>query len=161
MSISHTIFAAGCFWGVQSKFDSVQGVVSTLAGYTGGIIENPSYEKVCTGQTGHSEAVLIYYDDSIISFDELLNIFFANHNPTTPNRQGLDIGPQYRSVIFVANEEQESAALHKIRELNDSGIYSAPIVTQVLPESIFYPAEEYHQKYLSKRGHDSYGVLPF
>ncbi len=152
MSMSHTIFAAGCFWGVQAVFDAVQGVVSTTAGYTGGIVENPSYDRVCTGDTEHAEAVLINYDDSIVSFDELLDIYFANHNPTTPNRQGADIGTQYRSAIFFADEEQEAAALRRIRELNDSGVYNAPIVTQVLPETIFYPAEEYHQKYLAKKG---------
>lgn len=151
MSISHAIFAAGCFWGIQAAFDVVQGVVSTTVGYTGGVIPNPSYERVCIGDTGHAEAVLVNYDDSIINYEELLDIYFANHDPTTFNRQGPDIGSQYRSAIFFADEEQESIALNKIRELNDSGIYHAPIVTQVLPETIFYPAEEYHQKYLAKQ----------
>lgn len=160
MSMSHTIFAAGCFWGIQAVFDAVQGVVATTAGYTGGLLPNPSYENVCSGDTGHAEAVLINYDDSIISFDELLNIYFAHHNPTTLNRQGADIGTQYRSAIFFANEEQEAAALRKIRELNDSGIYAEPIVTQVLPEMIFYPAEEYHQKYLAKQGKTTCSAKP-
>lgn len=160
MSMSHTIFAAGCFWGIQAIFDAVQGVVATTVGYTGGIKENPSYEHVCSGDTGHAEAVLINYDDSIISFEELLDIYFANHDPTSLNRQGPDVGTQYRSAIFFANEEQEAAALRKIRELNDSGIYKSPIVTQVLPESAFYPAEEYHQKYLAKRGRTTCAAKP-
>ena len=160
MSISHTIFAAGCFWGIQAAFDVVQGVVSTTVGYTGGEIANPSYEQVCTGDTGHAEAVLVNFDDSIISYDELLDIYFANHNPTTLNRQGADIGTQYRSAIFVANEGQEAAALNKIRFLNASGIYDSPIVTKVLPETIFYPAEEYHQKYLAKKGKISCAANP-
>lgn len=152
MGISHTIFAAGCFWGIQAAFDAIQGVVATTVGYTGGIVENPSYERVCSGDTGHAEAVLVTFDDFVISFDELLDVYFANHNPTTLNRQGADIGTQYRSAIYTANEAQEAAALRKIRKLNDSGIYEAPIVTQVLPETIFYPAEEYHQKYFLKHG---------
>ncbi|MBP3687910.1 MAG: peptide-methionine (S)-S-oxide reductase MsrA [Alphaproteobacteria bacterium] len=158
MSISHAIFAAGCFWGIQAAFDVVQGVVSTTVGYTGGVIPNPSYERVCIGDTGHAEAVLVNYDDSIISYEELLDIYFANHDPTTFNRQGVDIGIQYRSAIFFADEEQESIALNKIRKLNDSGIYHAPIVTQVLPETIFYPAEEYHQKYLAKQKRTSCSI---
>ena len=152
MSMAHVIFAGGCFWGMQAVFDAVQGVVSTTVGYTGGNIENPTYEMVCSDTTNHAEAVLVNYDDSVISFDELLDVFFANHNPTTLNRQGNDIGTQYRSVIFVANDEQEIKAINKIRELNDKKIYKSPIVTQVLREKIFYPAEEYHQKYLEKKG---------
>lgn len=155
MSMAHTIFAAGCFWGVQSVFDAMQGVISTTVGYTGGTLPMPTYEQVCTGKTNHAEAVLVNFDDEIVSYDELLDVFFANHNPTSLNRQGADIGTQYRSAIFTANEEQEAAALRKIRALNDSGIYKTPIVTQVLPEKTFYPAEEYHQKYLEKRGKTS------
>lgn len=160
MSISHTIFAAGCFWGVQAVFDAVQGVISTTAGYTGGIIKNPTYERVCLGDTNHAEAVLINFDDTIVSFEELLDIYFANHNPTTMNRQGNDIGTQYRSAVFFANEEQESTTLKKIRKLNESGIYKSPIVTQVLPEMTFYPAEEYHQKYLAKHGAHTCSAKP-
>lgn len=152
MELSHAIFAAGCFWGVQAAFDAVDGVVSTLAGYTGGTLENPSYERICRGDTNHAEAVLVNFDETIVSYDKLLDIYFASHNPTTLNRQGPDIGTQYRSAIFTANEEQEAAALAKIRQINESGIYRTPVVTQVLPEQTFYPAEEYHQKYLAKRG---------
>lgn len=152
MELSHAIFAAGCFWGVQATFDAVDGVVSTLAGYTGGTLENPSYERICRGDTNHAEAVLVNFDETIVSYDKLLDIYFASHNPTTLNRQGPDIGTQYRSAIFTANEEQEAAALAKIRQINESGIYKSPVVTQVLSEQTFYPAEEYHQKYLAKRG---------
>lgn len=152
MAIMHAIFAGGCFWGIQATFDAVRGVVSTTAGYTGGTLKNPSYEKVCSGSTNHAEAVLINYDNSIISYDNLLDIFFSSHDPTQLNRQGLDIGSQYRSAIFTTNSEQEALALKKIRNLNESGIYKTPIVTQVLPENCFYPAEEYHQKYLKKLG---------
>lgn len=151
MSISHTIFAAGCFWGVQAVFDAVPGVISTIVGYTGGDVENPTYELVCKGNTNHAEAVLIEYDDEVISFAELLDIYFASHDPTTLDRQGPDIGSQYRSAIFVADEEQEAAAIKKIQQLNKDHVYRNPIVTKVLPETVFYPAEEYHQKYLAKR----------
>lgn len=152
MSMSHAIFAAGCFWGVQAAFDAVRGVVSTVVGYTGGTVPNPSYELVCTDTTNHAEAVLVTFDDTIVSYDELLDIFFANHDPTTVNRQGSDFGAQYRSAVFTANQDQKVAVLNKIRHLNASGLYKSPIVTQVLPEQIFYPAEEYHQKYLEKYG---------
>ena len=138
MELSHAIFAAGCFWGVQAAFDAVDGVVSTLAGYTGGTLENPSYERICRGDTNHAEAVLVNFDETIVSYDKLLDIYFASHNPTTLNRQGPDIGTQYRSAIFTANEEQEAAALAKIRQINESGIYRTPVVTQVLPEQTFY-----------------------
>ena len=131
MSMAHVIFAGGCFWGMQAVFDAVQGVVSTTVGYTGGNVDNPTYEMVCSDMTNHAEAVLVNYDDTVVSFDELLNIFFANHNPTTLNRQGYDIGSQYRSAIFVANDEQEAKAIDKIREINESKIYKNPVVTQV------------------------------
>lgn len=160
MSMAHVIFAGGCFWGMQAVFDAVQGVVSTTVGYTGGNVDNPTYEMVCSDMTNHAEAVLVNYDDMVVSFDELLNIFFANHNPTTLNRQGYDIGSQYRSAIFVANDEQEAKAIDKIREINESKIYKNPVVTQVLRERTFYEAEEYHQKYLEKRGKKSCSLKP-
>ena len=160
MSMAHVIFAGGCFWGMQAVFDAVQGVVSTTVGYTGGNIENPTYETVCSDTTNHAEVVLVNYDDSAISFDELLDVFFANHDPTTLNRQGNDIGVQYRSAIFVANDEQEIKAINKIRELNNRKIYKSPIVTQVLREKIFYPAEEYHQKYLEKKDANTNAFKP-
>ena len=160
MSMEHCIFGAGCFWGIQAVFDAVQGVVSTVVGYTGGYKENPTYEEVCADQTGHLEAVLVNFDNEIISFEELLDVFFANHNPTTLDRQGNDFGRQYRSAIYVANDEQEAMALKKIRELNEKKIYNAPIVTQVLREKVFYSAEEYHQKYLEKKGKSSIFAKP-
>ena len=114
MTIMHAIFAGGCFWGIQATFDAVKGVVSTTAGYTGGTLKNPSYEKVCSGSTNHAEAVLINYDDSIITFENLLDIFFSSHDPTQLNRQGMDIGSQYRSAIFTTNSEQEAIAIKKL-----------------------------------------------
>jgi len=159
MSLSHAIFAAGCFWGVQAAFDAVPGVTSTIVGYTGGTTANPSYETVCFEDTNHAEAVKVTFDDSHISYRQLLDIFFASHNPTTRNRQGADIGPQYRSAIFYLDEAQKEAALQKIKELNASGAFSNPIVTEVTAATEFYPAEEYHQKYLAKKGQRSCGFF--
>lgn len=152
MSIAHAIFAAGCFWGVQATFDTVPGVVSTEVGYTGGELHQPTYEEVCTGRTGHAEAIDISYDPDKVSYKELLQTFFNAHNPTTQNRQGLDIGEQYRSAIFYTNDEQKKEAEEMIAELNKSGRFPSPIVTQVVPAGKFYPAEAYHQKYLQRRG---------
>mgnify|MGYP000785937179 FL=1 len=152
MSISQAVFAAGCFWGIQAVFDTVPGVVSTTVGYTGGQTENPDYRQVCTGGTGHAEAVKVVFDDKMVTYDQLLDIFFANHDPTTLNRQGPDVGTQYRSAVFWFTPEQKKEALAKIEELNNSGTYPAPVVTEVAPAAEFYPAEEYHQKYLAKQG---------
>lgn len=152
MSIAHAIFAAGCFWGVQATFDTVPGVVSTEVGYTGGELHQPTYEEVCTGRTGHAEAIDISYDPDKVSYKELLQTFFNAHNPTTQNRQGLDIGEQYRSAIFYTNDEQKKEAEEMIAELDKSGRFPSPIVTQVVPAGRFYPAEAYHQKYLQRRG---------
>lgn len=152
MSIAHAIFAAGCFWGVQATFDTVPGVVSTEVGYTGGELHQPTYEEVCTGKTGHAEAIDISYDPDKVSYKELLQTFFNAHNPTTQNRQGLDIGEQYRSAIFYTNDEQKKEAEEMIAELDKSGRFPSPIVTQVVPAGRFYPAEAYHQKYLQRRG---------
>lgn len=152
MTLAHAIFAAGCFWGVQAAFDAVPGVWSTRVGYTGGSAVNPSYEQVCRGNTGHAEAVEIAYDPEQISYDELLDVFFSIHNPTTRDRQGPDIGHQYRSAIFYLNAGQKEAAVAKILELNRSGKFPAPIVTEIVPAKTFYPAEDYHQDYLKKQG---------
>lgn len=152
MTLAHAIFAAGCFWGVQAAFDAVPGVWSTRVGYTGGSAVNPSYEQVCRGNTGHAEAVEIAYDPEQISYDELLDIFFSIHNPTTRDRQGPDIGHQYRSAVFYLNAGQKEAAVAKILELNRSGKFPAPIVTEIVPAKTFYPAEDYHQDYLKKQG---------
>lgn len=152
MSLSQAIFAAGCFWGVQAAFDAVPGVDSTVVGYTGGNVANPSYEMVCYEDTNHAEAVKVTFDDSKVSYEQLLDVFFASHNPTTRNQQGPDVGTQYRSAIFYLNDRQKDAALKKIDELNRSGAFAAPIVTEVTAAQQFYPAEEYHQKYLAKKG---------
>ncbi len=152
MSLAHAIFAAGCFWGVQATFDNVAGVVSTQVGYTGGSLENPTYQQVSTGKTGHAEAVEVFYNPNQISYQKLLDIFFQSHNPTTLNRQGPDIGEQYRSAVFYQSPQQKELIEQTIQNLNESGKYKNPIVTQVLPEQPFYKAEEYHQKYLEKKG---------
>jgi len=145
-------FAAGCFWGVEDKFRKVKGVVDTRVGYTGGHTENPTYEEVCSDKTGHAEAVEITFDPEVISYRELLEIFWKMHNPTTKDRQGFDIGTQYRSAVFYHNEEQKKLAEEVKQELDKSGKYEKPIVTEITPAGPFYQAEEYHQCYLAKRG---------
>jgi peptide methionine sulfoxide reductase msrA/msrB len=146
------IFAAGCFWGVEEAFRNIKGVVSTKVGYTGGKIDNPTYEDVCTDKTGHAEAVEVEYDPSAISYGELLNAFWNVHDPTTLNRQGPDTGTQYRSAIFYVNEDQKNAAIASKEKLETSGKYKKVIVTDIIPAAVFYPAEDYHQKYYMKRG---------
>ncbi|MEK7545151.1 MAG: peptide-methionine (S)-S-oxide reductase MsrA [Patescibacteria group bacterium] len=149
-------FAAGCFWGVEEIFRTTLGVKETSVGYTGGKTENPSYEQICTDGTGHAEAVEITYDPEEISYDTLLKIFWENHNPTTFNRQGPDVGSQYRSAIFYHDEEQKELAQKSKEELGKLSRYNdRKIVTQIVPAEKFYPAEEYHQKYLMKRGLDN------
>ncbi|MEW6367143.1 MAG: bifunctional methionine sulfoxide reductase B/A protein [Acidobacteriota bacterium] len=145
-------FAAGCFWGVEQYFSKLPGVVRTRVGYTGGTLENPTYEDVCTDRTGHAEAIEIVYDPAKISYDQLLDHFWKMHDPTTPNRQGPDVGTQYRSVVFYYSEEQRKAAEAFKDRLQKSGRLGRPIVTQIVPAADFYPAEEYHQKYYAKRG---------
>ncbi|MCX6675600.1 MAG: peptide-methionine (S)-S-oxide reductase MsrA, partial [Methanothrix sp.] len=140
-------FAAGCFWGVESVFKQVKGVIETIVGYTGGTSPDPSYRQVCTGITGHAEAVLIKYDPKIVSYEELLSIFWRIHNPTTPNRQGPDEGTQYRSAIFYHDVEQKAAAKRSNEEFDRSGVYLSKAVTQIVPASTFYEAEDYHQDY--------------
>jgi peptide-methionine (S)-S-oxide reductase len=144
-------FAAGCFWGVEDAFTKVRGVKSTTVGYTGGNLTNPTYEDVCTDTTGHAEAIQLKYDPKEISYKELLELFWSLHNPTTINRQGPDIGTQYRSSIFFHTPEQEKIAKRVKQELNGSK-FQNKIVTEIVPASIFYPAEEYHQKYYQKIG---------
>jgi len=145
-------FAAGCFWHVEEIFSKTNGVISTAVGYTGGNKDNPTYEDVCSDSTGHAEAVEIDFDPELVSYQELLKIFFENHNPTTINRQGPDIGTQYRSGIFFHDEEQERIALDNIHKLNPLAKekFGSEIVTKVLPASKFFRAEEYHQKYFQK-----------
>lgn len=144
-------FAAGCFWGVEDAFMKTKGVKSTRVGYTGGKLTNPTYEDVCTDRTGHAEAIQIKYDPKEISYKELLELFWSIHNPTTKNRQGPDIGTQYRSSIFYHTADQEKIAKEVKQELDNSK-FQNKIVTEIVPASIFYPAEDYHQKYYQKIG---------
>lgn len=146
------IFGAGCFWGVEATFRDVPGVLDVVSGYCGGHMENPSYEDVCTGRTGHAEVVEVTFDPDRVSYQKLLDTFWKCHNPTTLNRQGPDIGTQYRSVIFYNSPEQQKAAESAKESLNNLGAFRSPIVTEVTAACRFYPAEEYHQRYLEKRG---------
>ncbi len=143
-------FGAGCFWGVEARFRKVKGVIDAIVGYTGGKTKNPTYKDVCTDKTGHAEVVQVTYDPSIVSYEELLEVFWNIHNPTTLNRQGWDIGTQYRSVVFYHSEEQKERALKLKEKLEKSGRYKKPIVTEITPASEFYKAEEYHQRYYEK-----------
>lgn len=145
-------FGAGCFWHVEDLLAKTKGVTSTKVGYTGGQLPNPTYEEVCTDKTGHAEAVEVEYDPNEISFEELLDVFWNNHNPTTLNRQGPDVGIQYRSAIFYHDDEQKQIAEKSKNDLDKSGKFSNPIVTQIIPAPVFYKAEEYHQKYFKKHG---------
>lgn len=145
-------FAAGCFWGVEETFRQVPGVVDTAVGYLGGYTANPTYKDVCTDETGHAEVVQVTFDPSKVSYAKLLDVFWSAHDPTTLNRQGPDIGTQYRSAIFFGSPEQERQARASKENMQSSGKFRRPIVTEISPASIFYPAEEYHQKYLAKRG---------
>lgn len=152
MMIETAVFGAGCFWGVEAAFRKVPGVVSTRVGYSGGTKTNPSYQDVCTDQTGHAEVVEISYNPNRISFEELLTIFWKCHDPTQQNRQGPDVGTQYRSVIFFQNSEQERLARISKETMEKSGRFRAKIATQIVPAVDFWEAEEYHQQYLEKRG---------
>ena len=145
-------FGAGCFWGVEAAFRQVEGVVSTAVGYIGGSLENPTYKDVCTDTTGHAEAVEVTYDPAKVAYEELLKVFWQTHDPTTLNRQGPDVGTQYRSAIFFHGGEQEAAARASKEKLEKSGAYKRPIVTEIVPAGEFWQAEEYHQQYLEKRG---------
>ncbi len=145
-------FGGGCFWGVEESFRSLNGVIDTAVGYMGGTTEKPTYEEVCSDKTGHVEVVRATYDPTWISYETLLDHFFKIHNPTTLNRQGLDVGTQYRSVIFFHTSEQEKEAKNKIEQLNAKNTFGKPIVTEVVPAGTFNRAEEYHQQYLAKKG---------
>lgn len=145
-------FGAGCFWHVEHIFANTKGVTSTAVGYTGGHAEDPTYEEVCTDRTGHAEAVQVEYDPDQVSYDDLLGVFWSNHDPTTLNRQGPDIGIQYRSAVFCHSDEQRLAAEKSRNALARSGRYRGPIVTEIVPAAPFYRAEEYHQRYFAKRG---------
>ncbi|HEX7310807.1 MAG TPA: peptide-methionine (S)-S-oxide reductase MsrA [Gaiellaceae bacterium] len=146
-------FGAGCFWGVEAAFRQLDGVTKTRVGYAGGKLDNPTYEDVCSHKTGHAEVVEVSYDPDRVSYDDLLDVFWGKHDPTQLNRQGWDIGDQYRSVIFVHDEEQRAAAEHS--KDNEQAAYRKAIVTQIEPAPAFYEAEDYHQQYLEKRGRSS------
>ena len=145
-------FGAGCFWGVEVTFRNVKGVKDATVGYLGGTMQNPSYKDVCSGRTGHAEVVQVVYDPAEISYEKLLEVFWENHNPTTLNRQGPDVGTQYRSAIFYHTPEQKQLAEASKARLAASGKFARPIVTEITPASTFYKAEDYHQRYLEKRG---------
>jgi peptide-methionine (S)-S-oxide reductase len=146
------IFAAGCFWGVEDTFRSTDGVISTRVGYAGGKIDNPTYEQVCSGRTGHAEAVEITFDEDKIGYEELLDVFWSAHNPTQKNRQGPDVGTQYRSAIFYLDDDQQKAAEASRDRLQDSGKLSRPIATEITEAGEFWVAEDYHQQYFERRG---------
>ena len=145
-------FGAGCFWGVEATFRQIPGVVATAVGYAGGTLDNPSYKDVCTDRTGHAEVVEVEYDASKVKYEDLLKVFWQNHDPTTLNRQGPDVGTQYRSAIFYHTPEQQKAAQASKEALERSKTFRRPIVTQIEPAGHFWRAEDYHQQYLEKRG---------
>ncbi len=146
----------GCFWCLEPIYDELSGVKDVVSGYSGGTVANPSYEEVCTGRTGHAEVIQVTYDPQVISFKEILQIFFTMHDPTTLNRQGADVGPQYRSAVFYHNPEQKTITDEVIREIDSARIWKGPIVTEVSPLGVFYPAEDYHQEYYQRNPRQSY-----
>ncbi|HEX2548468.1 MAG TPA: peptide-methionine (S)-S-oxide reductase MsrA [Gammaproteobacteria bacterium] len=150
--MAKAMFAAGCFWGVEELFRQQNGVLSTQVGYAGGHTKNPTYKEVCLDTTGHAEVVAIEYDPAMITFETLVQLFFDNHNPTTKNRQGPDIGSQYRSIIFYDSKEEEKIAQKVKNKLEKEKKFRYPIVTEIIPTTTFYPAEDYHQRYLQKQG---------
>jgi peptide-methionine (S)-S-oxide reductase len=155
-SLEVAILAGGCFWCLEAVFKEIGGVEKIVSGYTGGTTVNPTYEQVCTGKTGHAEAVQVSFDPSRISYREILEIFFSIHDPTTLNRQGADMGAQYRSVIFYDSEQQETIAEDLIAELNTAHLWKNPVVTQIVPLHTFYSAEEYHQGYFANHPEQGY-----
>lgn len=160
MARQKATFGAGCFWGVELSFRKVDGVIEATAGYLGGTMPNPTYQDVCTGNTGHAEVVQVVYDTDKTTFEDLLEVFWSCHDPTQRNRQGADVGTQYRSAIFYHSQDQEEAARAAVDALAQSGRFSKPIATEITPASTFYPAEEYHQRYLEKHGMTSCSVPP-
>jgi len=146
----------GCFWCLEAVYDDLNGVTSVVSGYAGGHVKNPSYREVCNGTTGHAEVVQIEYDSDVVSFDDILNVFFTIHDPTTLNRQGADVGTQYRSAIYTHNDEQERIARAKIEQVTQAGLWQNPIVTEIAPLDIFYAAEDYHQDYYKNNPNAGY-----
>ncbi len=155
-SMEKATFGNGCFWCTEAIFQNLKGVEKVVSGYSGGHVENPTYKQVCTGTTGHAEVIHLEYNPSVITYDELLEVFWKTHDPTTPNRQGNDIGPQYRSAVFYHNEEQRDKAEKYKKELNAAGAYDNPIVTEITAFEKFYPAEDYHQNYFNLNGSQPY-----
>jgi peptide-methionine (S)-S-oxide reductase len=154
-ALEKATFAAGCFWGVEAAFRQIPGVVATRVGYTGGRTEDPTYERVCSHTTGHAEAVEVTFDPERVSYEQLLDVFWTNHNPTTKNRQGLDIGDQYRSAVFFHSPEQQEAAERTKEAVEAKLHWPKKVVTEIVPAPEFYEAEDYHQQYLEKRGRSS------
>lgn len=150
------VFGGGCFWCTEAVFKMMKGVTSVLPGYAGGTLQNPTYEQVCTGVTGHAEVVQIEYNSELVSYRDLLTVFFGSHDPTTKNRQGVDIGTQYRSVVFYTTEEQKIIAQDFIKEINNSSEHGEPIVTEIEPLDTFYIAEEYHRDYVARNPSNPY-----
>lgn len=155
-NIDTATFGAGCFWCVEAQFQMLEGVIKVESGFSGGAVKNPSYKEVCTGTTGHAEVCRITFDTTKISYEEMLAAFWQTHDPTQMNRQGNDIGTQYRSVIFYHNEKQKQLAELYKKKLNDEKVYNAPVVTEISPVTAFYKAEDYHQNYYSQNGNESY-----
>jgi peptide-methionine (S)-S-oxide reductase len=155
-SLEVATLAGGCFWCLEAVYDELKGVVDVVSGYSGGNLSNPSYEMVCNGQTGHAEVVQVTFDSQVISYRELLKVFFSIHDPTSLNRQGADVGTQYRSAIFYHSPEQKATAEQVIRQLEQEHIWPKPFVTQVVPFSAFYPAEAYHQEYFKNNPYQGY-----
>jgi len=145
-------FAAGCFWGIEAQFRQISGIIASRVGYSNGHTDNPNYKSVCTGETGHAEVIEVTFDPAIVTFEQLLDVFWTMHNPTTLNRQGPDIGSQYRSAIFYHNKQQRITAEHSKQTLNNAESQTKSIVTEITPADTFWPAEEYHQCYLEKKG---------
>lgn len=156
--LERAVFAAGCFWGVEAKFRRVDGVVDTQVGYSGGFTDHPTYEQICTDTTGHAEVVEVIFENSIISYAQLIEAFWKLHDPTQLNRQGPDEGRQYRSAIFFCTEEQQKIAEAAKAAINAAGRFNRPVVTEIVPASAFWRAEEYHQRYLDKRGSTTCGI---
>jgi peptide-methionine (S)-S-oxide reductase len=156
MTHETAVLGGGCFWCTEAVFDELRGVRSVVSGYAGGSLQNPAYEQVCSGQTGHAEVIRIEFDPAEIAYKDLLTVFFATHDPTTLNQQGNDVGTQYRSTILYASEQQKRDAEAFIKELNDSHTFGRPVVTTVEPLGAFYPAEDYHQKYYQKNPYQPY-----
>ncbi len=150
------MLGGGCFWCLEAVFDDLQGVIDVLSGYAGGHVLNPDYKSVCSGRTGHAEVVQVTFDPNVVSFEEVLGVFFGVHDPTTLNRQGADVGTQYRSAIYYHSDAQKATAEAMIASLNSEHIWSGPIVTEVTPAPVFYPAEDYHQEYFKRNPYQGY-----